>query len=66
MGKPQQNSYVERFNKTVRYEWLSQYYCSSIEEVQYFVTQWMRSCYHDRTNMAFGGFTPKQHLVKAA
>lgn len=22
-GKPQQNAYVERFNKTVRYEWLS-------------------------------------------
>jgi putative transposase len=23
-GKPQQNAYVERFNRTVRYEWLSQ------------------------------------------
>ncbi|MBC7404800.1 MAG: transposase [Cytophaga sp.] len=25
-GKPQQNAYVERYNQTVRYEWLSQYY----------------------------------------
>jgi putative transposase len=25
-GKPQQNAYVERFNRTVRYEWLSQHY----------------------------------------
>jgi putative transposase len=25
----QQNAYVERFNRTVRYEWLSQYYWSS-------------------------------------
>ncbi len=24
-GKPQQNVYVERFNRAVRYEWLSQY-----------------------------------------
>jgi transposase InsO family protein len=24
-GKPQQNAYVERFNRTVRYEWLAQY-----------------------------------------
>ena len=40
-GKPQQNAYVERFNRTVRYEWLSQYYWSSIEEVQDFATQWM-------------------------
>ena len=23
---PQQNAYVERFNRTVRYEWLSRYY----------------------------------------
>jgi len=38
-GKPQQNAYVERFNRTVRYEWLSQYYWSSIEEVQDFAIQ---------------------------
>ena len=25
-GKPQQNAYLERFNRTVRYEWLSQYH----------------------------------------
>lgn len=25
-GKPQQNAYVERFNRTVLYEWLSQYH----------------------------------------
>ena len=25
-AKPQQNACVERFNRTVRYEWLSQYY----------------------------------------
>ena len=24
-GKPQQNAYVERLHRTVRYEWLSQY-----------------------------------------
>jgi putative transposase len=42
-GKPQQNAYVERFNRTVRYEWLSQYYWSNIEEVQDFATRWMWS-----------------------
>ncbi len=40
-GKPQQNAYVERFNRTVRYEWLSQHYWQSIDEVQMFATQWM-------------------------
>jgi putative transposase len=39
-GKPQQNAHVERFNRTVRYEWLSQHYWESINEVQEFATQW--------------------------
>lgn len=65
-GKPQQSAYVERFNRTARYEWLSQYYCSSIEEVQDLSTQWMWSYNLDRPNMALGGFTQKQHLAMAA
>lgn len=40
-GKPQQNAYVERFNRTVRYEWLSQYHWSDLDEVREFATQWM-------------------------
>jgi len=65
-NKPQQNAYVGRFKRTVRYEWLSQYYWTSIEEVQDFATRWMWSYNHDRLHMALGGFTPKQHLAKAA
>jgi putative transposase len=63
---PQQNAYVERFNRTVRYEWLSQYYSSNLEEVQAFATRWMWSCNNDRPNMALGGFTPRQNLDMAA
>jgi putative transposase len=33
-GKPQQNAYVERFNRTVRYEWLAPQLFASIAEVQ--------------------------------
>lgn len=32
-GNPQQNAYIERYNRTVRYEWLNQYSFSSIAEV---------------------------------
>jgi transposase InsO family protein len=39
-GKPQQNAYVERYNRTVRHEWLDQYIIESIEEAQEFATQW--------------------------
>ena len=65
-GKPQQNAYVERFNRTVRYEWLSQYYWENLDEVRLFATQWMYHYNHYRPNMALGGFTPKQRLAMAA
>jgi len=65
-GNPQQNAYVERFNRTVRYEWLSQYYWRDLAEVQDFATKWMWSYNHDRPNMALGGFTPKQRVAMAA
>ena len=32
--QPQQNAYIERFNRTVRHEWLDQYIIESIEEAQ--------------------------------
>ena len=38
-GKPQQSAYVERYNRTVRYEWLAQYLFDSIEEVQEYDTR---------------------------
>ncbi len=65
-GKPQQNAYVERFNRTVRYEWLAQYLFDTVEEVQDFATQWLWNYNHERPNMALGGFTPKQRLAMAA
>lgn len=30
-GKPQQNSHVERHNRTLRYDWLNQYFFDGIE-----------------------------------
>jgi putative transposase len=33
-GKPQQNAYIERHNRTVRSKWLSQYIFEIIEEAQ--------------------------------
>ncbi|WAW10783.1 IS3 family transposase [Oxalobacter vibrioformis] len=65
-GKPQQNAYVERFNRTVRYEWLAQYLFTSIAEVQDFATRWVWHYNHERPNMALGGITPKQRLAMAA
>lgn len=65
-GKPQQNAYIERYNRTVRYDWLAQYAFDSIDEVQNFATKWLWTYNHERPNMALGGITPKQKLALAA
>lgn len=65
-GKPQQNAYVERFNRTVRYEWLSQYHWDDLDHVQRVATQWMWFYNHERPHMVLGGCTPKQRLAMAA
>ncbi len=65
-GKPQQNAYVERYNRTVRYGWLSQWLFDSIEDVQEAATRWLWTYNHERPNMALGGITPMQKLALAA
>jgi putative transposase len=60
-GKPQQNAYVERYNRTVRYDWLGQYLFESIAEVQNFATRWLWTYNHERPNMALGGITDGGH-----
>jgi len=37
-GKPQQNAYIERYNRTVRYDWLAQHLFTSIAQVQDYAT----------------------------
>jgi putative transposase len=65
-GNPQQNAYVERFNRTVRYDWLNQDIFSDIEEVQEKATRWLWHYNNERPNMAIGGLTPMQKLMMAA
>jgi putative transposase len=65
-GKPQQNAYVERYNRTVRSEWLGQYIFNSIEEAQDHATRWLWTYNNERPNMALGGITPAMKLKQAA
>ena len=61
-GNPQQNAYIERFNRTMRYELLSANLFDSIEQVQDAATRWQWSYNHDRPSMALNGRTPIQCL----
>ena len=65
-GNPQQNAYIERYNRTVRYAWLAQTLFDSIEQVQHTATRWLWTYNHERPNMALGGITPMQKLALAA
>ena len=65
-GKPQQNAYVERYNRTVRHEWLDLYIFETIEEVQQIATEWLWTYNNERPNMGIGGVTPAMKLKMAA
>jgi putative transposase len=63
-GNPQQNAYVERFNRTVRYDWLNQHIFETIEQVQDAATKWLWTYNNERPNIALGGITPIQKLAQ--
>ena len=65
-GKPQQNAYIERYNRTVRHEWLDQNIFETIEEAQDQATEWLWTYNNDRPNMDIGGITPVMKLKMAA
>lgn len=65
-GKPQQNAYVERHNRTVRYAWLARTLFDSIKQVQDMATRWLWAYNHERPNMALGGIASMQKLALAA
>ena len=65
-GNPQQNAYIERYNRTVRQELLEQSLFESIQDVQEVPTQWLRTYNNDRSNMGDSGLNPAQKLKTAA
>lgn len=62
---PQQNAYVERYNRMVRHEWLDQNIFETIEKAQKQSTKWLWTYNNDRPNIGIGGFTPAMKLKMA-
>ena len=65
-GNPQQNAYVERYNRTVRHEWLEMHELTSINHAQEEATKWLWTYNNDRPNTAIGGITPAMKLALVA
>ncbi|WP_201500638.1 IS3-like element ISPar2 family transposase [Psychrobacter arcticus] len=65
-GNPQQNAYVERYNRTMRYDWLNQELFTDLDQVRQQAEDWLYHYNNERPNMGNGGFTPIQKLHQAA
>jgi putative transposase len=64
-GKPQQNAYIERYNRTVRHEWMSDHLCNDKRGTRS-GHEMVLDLQHDQSNVAIGGITPAMKLTVAA
>ena len=65
-GTPTQNAYIERFNRTVRHEWLDLHLFDSVDQAQSTATSWLWEYNNERPHTGIGGITPRQKLALAA
>ena len=62
-GKPAQNAYIERFNRTFREDVLDAYLFTTIQEVQTITEDWLEEYNAVRPHAALGGLPPFQYAA---
>lgn len=62
-GKPTQNSFIERFNRTYREEVLDLYIFNKLSEVQEITQNWLRQYNEQRPHESLGNLTPAEYLA---
>ena len=63
-GKPDQNAYVERFNRSFRREVLDAYVFDSIEQVQHVTDEWLEDYNRERPHDSLGRVPPRTFLPR--
>lgn len=63
-GKPSQNAYIERFNRTYREEVLDMHLFKDIDQVQAITDKWLAEYNHERPHESLGDLTPMQFITK--
>lgn len=64
-GKPAQNGYIERFNRTYRQDVLDLYLFKNLQEVRNISTRWMIEYNEQRPHMALNNMTPWEFLEQS-
>ncbi len=65
-GKPAQNAYIERFNRTYREDILDAYLFDTLEEVRSITEQWLEEYNTIRPHEALQGLSPRQFALQNA
>lgn len=64
-GKPTQNSYIERFNRTYRDAILNRYVFKTLNDVRDLTETWLNEYNHERPHDSLGDLTPWEYLAKS-
>jgi putative transposase len=62
-GRPMQNGFIERFNRTYRNEVLDMYVFKQLKDVQEITDNWVIEYNEERPHEALGNLTPKEYLA---
>ena len=63
-GKPDQNAFLERFNRTYRTEVLNAYVFESLDQVRKISSEWVQSYNDERPHDALAGLPPATYRAQ--